>query len=455
MEYAISAIVTALFLTIYILRQARLSPVFCERAGEDFAREASVYVRALKLPSKGSAVSSTKFKAYIKYALWRLKRKRYGDMFAKFIKNSDELPLKADFDKLNALPSVDGEPRMVKLARFCLTRSNCNFDCDKVREVLEAQNHFRTLSFCEIEAAPLAFKFAALEMTAYLYLKLVAVAKCFDIAIRYLKSGGRLPKRHKKLAKSTLFLSLCANIAHYKEDSFVLAYQNCMDNLEREYSSLINAAKMAESFDFVPYYTPLEIFDKYEAFSSAESGAKRAFLNLIGELSDKENLDEFLFAIRLDKYMKSASSGHMRIKRVGAFNSSLCLIRQKKDIAMLGAALSSHFYMKLYFEPEKRGIKRKSITKIAEYENSFEPIYKFKTINLGISTKNGRLKLSPKLPPNILRADIDFAHLGVKHQLTISRGEERSLFVNGTKLEGTDEIRLSSEPLKIDLVIDE
>ena len=432
MEYAISAIVTALFLTIYILRQSRLSPVFCERAGEDFAREASEYVRAFKLPSKGSAVSVAKFKAYIKYALWRLKRKRYGDMFAKFIENSACLPLKADFDKLNALPSVDGEPRIVKLARFCLTRSNC-----------------------EIEAAPLAFRFAALEITAYLYLKLVAVAKCFDIAIRYLKNGGRLPKRHKKLAKSTLFLSLCANIAHYKEDSFVLAYQNCMDNLEREYSSLINAVKMAESFDFVPYYTPLEIFDKYEAFSSAESGAKRAFLNLIGELSDKENLDEFLFAIRLDKYMKSASSGHMRIKRVGAFNSSLCLIRQKKDIAMLGAALSSHFYMKLYFEPEKRGIKRKSISKIAEYENSFEPIYKFKTINLGISTKNGRLKLSPKLPPNVLRADVDFAHLGVKHKLTISRGEEKSLFVNGTKLEGTDEIRLSSEPLKIDLVIDE
>ena len=219
--------------------------------------------------------------------------------------------------------------------------------------------------------------------------------------------------------------------------------------------ALLNTAKEICEYDFSRMYTPLEILDKFEVFAAAQPAVKQNFLMLVQEASDKENLDEFMYVIRLEKYMQSASAGHIALSRINLFSRTFCFIRQKRDMTMLASALSSSHFMNLYFAPNrvKRGGNGKSISKMLEYENTFEPLFKFHTINFGISTSGGKLRLSPMLPRQIESADIVFSAYGVKNSLHISRGEEKELYLGSTKLSGVDQIRLGDKPLDITLKI--
>lgn len=90
-----------------------------------------------------------------------------------------------------------------------------------------------------------------------------------------------------------------------------------------------------------------------------------------------------------------------------------------------------------------------------DFENTFEPIYKFQSLNFGISTSGGRLKISPHLPRQILSADIVFEENDTKNYLKIQRGDENALYLGNTKLSGTSQIKLSNKPLDILVVIDD
>ena len=120
---------------------------------------------------------------------------------------------------------------------------------------------------------------------------------------------------------------------------------------------------------------------------------------------------------------------------------------------MLAAALSSRHFMNLYFTPNIRKKRGKSIAKMVEYENTYEPIYKFYTVNFGISTSGGKLRISPNLPRQIESADVVFSAYGVENSLHIRRGDEKALYLGATKISGVEQIKLGDKPLDITVKI--
>lgn len=456
MAYAISFAAVAAAILIYLLSMRKLKPKYYRDLGEDiFFEEAKKLVTSLPIPKKCAQISAARYLFCIKRDIFLLKRKRVGGEFDDMIISKDQLKKLSDASKALSLPAIDDSARMVILAKFCLENSGGKADMRRIGGVLEEQNKWRTLTFTEIAGAKQAFKFALLTELASLYEKLLSVTKAYSVAKQYVASPATSGGKIEGFKNSTLFLSLCAKAAGYKAETYSLAYSKLIAGFKSEFDMIMRSAKIIDEADMSSYYSPLEIYDKYEIFSSAGKDTKRNFLNLASEISDRENIDEFLFAIRVDKYMHSASSGHMAIKRFKIGGNNFCMIRQKRNISLLGAALSSHYFMDVYFRPVSGRFFNRSITKILEYENSFEPIYKFKCVNFGISIKDGKLRLSPRLPEGVICADVKFAHMGTEHTLHLKKGDEEALYLCGSRINGVSGIALGSRPLDITLVIDD
>jgi len=458
MEYAVSIAAVAIFVTIYLLIRPKVRPKYFDVYGDDaFKKEGAEYVSALSLPKEGAKQNAKKFASIVKRVAIKLKFRKYGGFFEKFIAAENEVKsfLKADFSNLEELPSINGEPRAVKLARFCLAHSDYVFDGDRVKYVIDEQNKRRTLSFSEITAFGDCFRYVLLERMCYLYQQLDTLAKVHSLAAKYVYNPVLLSPKYKKLTRSRLFLSICAVRAGYRMEYFEKIHDETTDSLYKVLQSILATSRVVNEYDFTRYYTPLEILDKYEIFSQAAPDTKSNFLALIKQASDKENLDEFMYTIRLDKYMNSASAGHMMIKRMDLFGRRVCITNQKKDISMLATALASKHFMNLYFanNNKKRYKKSKSIANIVNNENTFEPIYKFNTINFGISTSGGKLRITPSLPSQIVAADLVFNAYGIDNELHLKRGEEKALFMGNTKLSGVEQIQLGEKPLNITLIV--
>lgn len=454
MEYAISIAVVAVFIAVYILTRPKMRPLYFETYGDmHFSAYAKEYIKNLPLPKEGSKNEGKSYAGKIKHIMRKLKKKRYGEFFEAFTALEDEIKaiLKTDFTPLDGLPSIDGEPRAVKLARLWLAHSDYMFCEDRVMTVIEEQNRCHTLSFSEISAMKQASKYVLIEKLCYVYLQLDTLARVHTLAAKYVYNPVLLSTKYRKLARSKLFLSICALRAGYKMEYFSELHADVISTFKDQIKSILKSVKQADEFDFSRLYTPLEILDKFEVFAEAPPDVKKNFLMLIQEESDRENLDEFMYTIRLEKYMQSASAGHIALKRINVLSRTVCLIKQKRDIAMLATALSSRHFMNLYFAPNKiaRGINEKSITKTFEYESTFEPIYKFHTVNFGISIAGGKLRVSPSLPKQIDSADIAFTAYGVQNTLHIRRGESKELYIGNTLISGIDQIRLGDKPLDI------
>ncbi len=452
MAYAVSIGAVAIFMILYMLLRRRVKPVYCKNLSDaEFEARAKEFVRAMPLPKKCAEVPS--FASDIKRSASKLSSRRYGGQFDCLILTKETLKKMCATQGLGALPSVDGLPRCVRLAKFCLEMSGGRADQHRIRVVLEAQNEWRTLTFAETEALCWAFKYALAEQLASLYQKLYTVAKFQDIAKKYVRSRGKRGKKYADPKKSKLFLSLCANAAGYRADIYQTTLEEFREECGRQTEVIMSALETVERIDFSSFYSPLEIYDKYEIFSSSDAGTKRNFLSSASKISDKENLDEFLSAVQVDRYMLSASSGHMSVMRVKLFGRAACFVTQKRDISMLGAALGSRYFMDLYFQPKNAGRKYKSIIKNREFENRFEPIYKFKNVNFGISAKDGMLKLSPKLPLGVTCADVEFEYGGTRHAIHLKRGDERAMYIGDTRINGVDCIPLGERPLDITLIL--
>ncbi len=440
-------------MAIYILLRRPIAPIFSRRIDDErFGAEATKLVRSLPLPDKTSQISAAGYASCIKRNIFLLKRKRYGGEFDELLASKDLVKSLSDASSLAGLPSVDKTPRAVILARFCIL--SCGFDADEecIRRLLEEQNRWRTLCYSEIAAMRDAFKFVLLESLASFYEKLRALAKCSDIATKYV-SAPSANKKYASLVKSKLFLSLCAQAAGYKAEFYSEIYDQSFERLREELRAICSSIEKIERFDFSRFYSPLEIYDKYDVFSAAEQGTKHNFLSLAECISDRENLDEFLLAVRVDKYMQTASSGHMALKRFKLAGRNFTVLSQRRDISMLGTALSSNYFMDIYFRPVNRRFTNRSITKILEYENSFEPIYKFRTVNFGISTKGGKLRLYPRLPDGVIEADVAFEFGGVRHALHLRRGDENRLYIGNTRVNGVNAVNLGERPLDITLIV--
>lgn len=454
MEYAISITVAAVFIAVYLLTRPKIRAEYFDVYDDlEYGLASKEYVRSLSLPKESGKTDVKKYVSRIKLITFKIKSKKYGDFFDCFniFKEDVAQLLKTDLSELEALPSIDNEARAVKLARFCLAHSNYKFDDGRVRTIIEEQNKRKTLSFSEIMSMQSAFLYVYIEKLCYIYLQLETLAKIYDLSAKYVYNPILLDEKYKKLTKSRLFLSICARYAGYKNDYFADIYKCVLDNFCNEIKDILSDVKRVQEYDFSRYYTPLEILDKFEIFSNSPPSVKNNFLKLIKEQSDKENLDEFLYTMRLEKYMKSASAGHIRVKKANLFSHTLCFINHKRDITMLATALGSRHFMNLYFAPNNNSKRKlgKSISKMLEFENTFEPIYKFRTINFGISTVGGKLRVSPALPRQIDRADVVFDVNGVKNNLHIERGEEKQMFLGDTLITGVEQIKLGDKPLDI------
>ena len=111
--------------------------------------------------------------------------------------------------------------------------------------------------------------------------------------------------------------------------------------------------------------------------------------------------------------------------------------------------------MKIYFDDAKEAKKQKSISKIIDFENTFEPIYKFSTINFGLSVQNDVLRLSPHLPSNVVSADVAFKSKDTTHRVKILKGDEEKIYLGNTQIKGTHLIKLADKPLEITVVVKE
>ncbi len=454
MAYAISVGVVAVFLTIYLLLSRPIKPRYARFLDDEaFEAGAKRLVRTIPVPKKTGNISAGAYISWIKRSCFLMKRKRYLGEFDDFILSKDMLKQFSDASSASDLPSVDGVPRAVLLARYCISNSAYKLSADRIRTVLETQNEWRTLTFCEIDKMEQAFKFAFLEDLAALYAKLKTISKGYDLAKKYISQPDSVPKKYSSFVKSKLFLSICAKTVGYKADFYANLLEGYKSAFKAEFDAIMSSMDLVQNTDFTSFYSPLEIYDKYEIFSSASPAAKRNFLTLAGKISDRENLDEFLLAVRVDKYMNTASSGHMALKRFKMAGRCYACTSQYEDMTMLGAALSSHYFMDLYFRPAGRKFSNRSITKILEYDNSFEPIYKFRTINFGFSTKDNRIRFSPQMPDCVAEADVVLELRGVKHTLHLRRGDQKALYVGETLVMGVNSLALGNKPLDITLVL--
>ena len=129
------------------------------------------------------------------------------------------------------------------------------------------------------------------------------------------------------------------------------------------------------------------------------------------------------------------------------------MISSKNDVSALALALSSNVMMNLLFFNNKSQKHGESITKNQVFNNTFEQINKFKTVNFGISMKDGKLKIHPNLPKCFESVDIKFSYKDTCHLLHIKRGDEPALFLGNTRLSGTSLIRLSDVPIDVTYII--
>lgn len=457
MIYAIVATVMALSIILCFVTAKREREVAAKSlSDEEYRNRCAEFASNMPLPTQGAVICDKKFKRQINTSRYLLKWKRYDGLFDEFTQKISALNV--DLSALADTPSIklddQNVSRIVAIARFCLSHNDYKLSADRVLDIVNAQNKKNTLTFAEVMAMKEAFLYVYIEKLHYLFKRLRAISKVYSLCKKYCDNQNIaiFDKRYKSYVKSPLFLSMCAVAMRFDNEKYTKVVRQTIDCIYDEYAKLLNGMGGVVAYDFSRYYSPLEIYDKFDVFSSANENCKENFLKCAGRVSDKENIDEFLFAIRLEKYMSSASSGHIKVKRGGLIQRKVFVFSQKEDISMLAVALSSPYFMNLIFN-EKRKNSGKSISKICDFENTFEPIYKFQSLNFGISTLGGRLKVSPHLPSGIVSADIAFEENGTVNSLKIERGEENALYLGNTKLSGTTQIKLSSKPLSIKVVV--
>lgn len=458
MEYLIAIGITALFFILFMATRKKVAIRYYDfYSDEEYFPHAKQYVRELPYVTRGGSIQAKRYISTIKRIDRILKDKLPKDVYEKLDKYNDmkSFFLNENYDTLSELPSINGEARVVKLARFCLAHSDYQFNEERCVTLIDEHNKFKTLSFDEVLNFKKAYAYVLLEELAFVYLQMETVLKVQNLAEKYIDNPDIFNGKYTTFTKSRLFLSICADKIGYKSSGLYDCYAKLKEEFSDKFKIIFYALNKVRAFDFSRYYTPLEILDEYSSFKGSDIDAKAAFCSLLQRISDKENLDEFMLAIRLNKYMKTASAGHVDKKRFSFFNKSFIVIVGGNDITKLALALSSSHYMNLIFGKinNYKSKKRKSITNIVDYENTFEPIYKYNHINFGVSFDGGYLSFSQNLPRDIIKADIVFKSLGENRTLHLVRGLKRQVYLGKTLITGLNQIKIDKAQNDITVVI--
>ncbi len=458
MEYAISISIVAIFVAIYALTRPKLREVYLKTYNEnEYIFQLKEFVQSLPLPKNGGENDSKRLAFEIKKNMLLLKLSRFSTVFSDFFayKQKIDALCKQNLETLNDLPSIDGEARIVTLARYCLCHSNYMFCNDRVQPLLNEQNKWRTLTIDEILQLESAFCFVLLEKITFLTRDLLCINKMHRLANKYCSNQFQNDNSMPYL-KNELFLSICAKCSGYESEYFEKIYQKSIKTRLTQLSTIFTSVDCVGLYDFSRFYTPLEIFDKFDAFCYAPTNCKQNFLKLASKLSSKENIDEFMYAVRIEKYTSSVNENRVKLYRGSLFFKKFAILLKSQDVCLLSASLCSSYFMNMFFGENKVDNKRKrsiSILKIAKNKNSFVPIYKFQSVNFGISTLGDKLRISPRLPKQISSAHLTFENKGIQHHLSIERANESELYIDGIKLSGIEEINLGKKSLRVTVKI--
>ncbi len=462
MIYAILVFVVALSLVLLIAFKPKIREEYALKIPDfnKFEADYSAFVKSLPLPKSETArLNETYYKSQIRRVLRRLASKRYRGIFDEILRYKPEIKqlLAKSFEALSPLPTTYGIPRIVKIVEFCVQSSQNPLDTERIAAAFNVQNAFRTLSYAEISAAKDAIRYVFLKRVAVVLQNMEILSKMKRIADKYKKDPASLSldKNYRALKDNKLFLSFCADNANFDSAICNDTREEFLTKAKNELAKIFSACDTLDRVDFERFYAPMQIFSRYDAFLNASEIAKRNFLSLVQELSDRENIDEYLFAIRVDNYLKSANFGHIKILRTSLFGKRSATVLCGKDISTLGAGLSSDILMNLIFGGRNKQNDKQSTLNNGKIENSFEKLIKYSNVNFGITTKNDRLKISPSLPTFIKKADLCISHKGTEHKVHIKRGEERALYLGQTKLTGTSNIVLSDKPLDVTCIIED
>lgn len=477
MEYALSIGITLLFLIMFILTQSKMREHSHKTLGEsDYENAVNDFTASLPIPEEGGAkLDSKKFISAIKRVSAKTKRYSGRSELAKefekcFEQNEKEISLLLNqkYDGITKLPSVSKESRAVRLARFSLEHSEFLFTEDRTEMLISAQNKIRSMTVAEIIALRTVYFYVLLEKLHFLCGKMDYLMKAEKLAQKYVANADSLNNspKFRRLRKSKLFLSLCA--ANIEVDEYTKTYFDALprtlEELKRYINNIFLSVHCVSLYDFSVHYAPNEILNVYENFVCAPPVCKENFLRLLSRLSDRENLDEYGFSVRLARYIDAAKlngAGAAAFKTAGRrfsiFNQNFVLIKQSANMVMLAAALLSRDKMQLYFG-ETSSKKKKSIILNAKFDNTFGKIYQKYTVNYGVSIIDNKLSVNAELPENVTEGIVYFIHNGVKHRLCIRQNDNLSeggtvIRLGDTVLHGVEQIVLGEIPLNITVTL--
>lgn len=158
-------IVTVFFIAYMILKKNPKEVYFPILTNAEYEEKSKLLVFDFQSPDKGSEIEDKKYKRHIKWLLFKLKNKKYKGIFSTFCEDRQIVDriCKIDFSALCDNPSVNGKPRAVELARFCLASTGWIFVEDRFKTLANEHNRLKTLTFAEITTMKEAFLYVILE----------------------------------------------------------------------------------------------------------------------------------------------------------------------------------------------------------------------------------------------------------------------------------------------------
>ena len=362
---------------------------------------------------------------------------------------------------LNSLPSIDKEARVIKIARFSLAHAKYIFADDKISYILDNQNEIKTLTIDEILNLELAYKYILLEKLAYLCQNIKDLIKLEKLALKFAKSADTFDNTpiFTAIKNNKLFLEMCAEKNNYESKAFFESYLKTIEDVKFYINNIFKSLQTLELYDFNQFYKPSQILCNFENFNNASTECKKNFMKTMSSFAYKENLDEYEYAKRLEKYYK-ISSNILNQNDMPTFvfspnkyemlNRKILGMCPKLDDKILASALWSPVFMNLYFA-ENLNKNGKSIIKSHENNNSFMPYYKNYNVNLGVSIKNNILTVRPFFPDTVNKVELDFVHNGTKHHITILNSKINNIKLGNTILHGVTGVMLKDTPLEIEI----
>ncbi len=459
MEYGISALITGIFLLIYLFTRKTHRESFTKRlSNEDFLAKLEEVAKNFSLPNQYGKKDYA-VKNYIKRAkyacFWAKKFKikydlNYFDGFIDILTNNKMLLKKLkkeNFSKISELPFVGNDARIEKIGRLILESNGYMLIDEKIENCFNKFNKISTISFPEIKNFQLVIKYIYLEKLYFVSNRIIAICKLANFARKVARHNRFFVKRniYLEIQNNNVFLHLSSYFLGQKCASAKAVFCDVIQDIHSITSTIFDNLNMIDAFEFENYYSPLQILDNYEAFYISCNIAKNEFLTELSNQATKLNMDEYAYTLSLKKYTDRAEDRYIHSKQFNLGILQLRMLNLKQNLRSLAISLSSPEMLNFLF-----GIKKsKRILKNDIFKNTFSQYLSKKPIKLGIFISENKISINPVLPSNFKNVNIIFAENGIDHHIAIEKGEVRELYCNGTKYDGIPVIKLGDKPLNI------